>query len=287
MGDCTMPEGAMRLVDVQAEGLNTRFYCFAVYTQDNGHPNHFPGPAEELALLTEQAKQQVGVFSCPGYDVFSDVTVNIPGYGDTIQVVDTLGEFHLVKRKKTKTWVNTGMFKQVWKKIGEKGAWADFDWVIKLDADAVFIPKRLQTFLSTQPVSWSGVYVENCVEVKDGFFGNIELLSHTAFEKLLNNIDKCSESIKWASLHATPWGPIGEDLFAQRCMDMQGVTKVQNFDLTTDGACPGIKKKWGISMKTPKPMKPQCEHVVSPVMHPFKTVDDWFDCYHKTLSTGV
>merc|ERR1719422_2052479 len=196
-----------------------------------------------------------------------------------IQVDDPLHEFHLIKRKKTKTWVNTGMFKQVWKKIGEKGAWADFDWVIKLDADAVFVPERLQKMLSTQPVSWKGIYIENCREVQNGFFGNVEVISHTAFETLLANIDSCSDKIKWSSMHATAWGPIGEDLFAQKCMDKNQVSKIQNWDLTTDGACPGIKKKWGYPKKSKKPMKPACDHVTSPVMHPFKTVEDWFDCY--------
>merc|ERR1712150_28386 len=283
--DCTMPDEVLELVDVK-EVPNTRFYCFAVHTQDSGRPNHHPGPQEELALLREQYNRGVGVFSCPGNDVFSDANVNIGQGYDAIKVDDPLNEFHLIKRKKSKTWVNTGMFKQVWKKIGEKGTWTDFDWVIKLDADAVFVPWRLQKMLSTQPVSWTGVYIENCAEVKWGFFGNIEVLSHQAFSTLLENMDSCSSDIEWASMHATPWGPIGEDLFAQKCMDKKGVSKVQNFELTTDGACPSVKKKMG-QAKAKKPVKPECDIATTPVMHPFKTKEDWFACYEKTLSSGV
>merc|ERR1719323_2727359 len=113
--DCTMSEQTMKLVDIK-EVPNTRFYCFAVHTQDTGRPNHHPGPQEELALLREQFNRGVGVFSCPGHDVFSDVAVNIGQGYDTIMVNDDAAEFHVVKRKKTKTWVNTGMFKQVRKK---------------------------------------------------------------------------------------------------------------------------------------------------------------------------
>merc|ERR1719323_1500874 len=51
--DCTMSEQTMKLVDVK-EVPNTRFYCFAVHTQDTGRPNHYPGAAEELAVLREQ-----------------------------------------------------------------------------------------------------------------------------------------------------------------------------------------------------------------------------------------
>merc|ERR1711860_416658 len=104
------------------------------------------------------------------------------------------------------------MGKQVWKKIYEKGTWTDFDWVLKLDADAVFVKTRLQKVLAAQPVSWTGTYVENCEGVQYGFFGNVEVLSHKAFETLVQNLDSCSESIKWASMTATAWGPIEEEL---------------------------------------------------------------------------
>merc|ERR1719229_1938453 len=207
--DCTMPEEVLNLVDIK-EVPNTRFYCFAVHTQESGRPNHHPGPEEELELLREQYTRGVGVFSCPGNDVFSDASVNIGQGYDAIKVDDVLNEFHLIKRKKTKTWVNTGMFKQVWKKTKTRGTWKEFDWVVKLDADAVFVPWRLQKVLSTQPVSWTGIYVENCAGVQYGFFGNVEVLSHTAFSTLTDNIDTCSQSIEWASIKATEWGPIGE-----------------------------------------------------------------------------
>jgi len=284
--DCTMPDAVLDLVDVK-EVPNTRFYCFTVYTQDNGNPTKHPGAQEELELLKQQYSKGVGVFACPGNDVFSDVEVSLGAGYSTVKVTDSENEFHVVKRKKTKTWVNTGMFKQVWKKIDEIGAWKDFDWVIKLDADAVFVPWRLQKALSNQPVSWTGVYIENCADVQYGFFGSVEVISHQAFSTLVQSIGECSSAIKWSSMQATTWGPIGEDLFAQKCMDSKGVSKVQKFDLTTDGVCPAVKKQWGKDPKGSKAMKPECDKVTSPVMHPFKTPEAWFDCYQKTLSTGV
>jgi len=283
--DCTMPKEVLNLVDVK-EIPNTRFYCFTVWTKDRGNPEKHPVAEEELALLKEQFEKGVGVFSCPGTDVFSDTDVRIGQGFDAIKVDDPLNEFHLIKRKKTKTWVNTGMFKQVWKKIAEKGTWSEFDWVIKMDADTVFVPWRLQKMLATQPVSWTGVYIENCAEVQYGFFGSLEVISHEAFATLLKQLDSCSSNIRWASMHATSWGPIGEDLFAQKCMDKHGVSKLQNFDLTTDGVCPSVKKKWGHGKDT-KAFKPECDKVSTPVMHPFKTREAWFACYAKALSTGI
>merc|ERR1712203_626986 len=54
-------------------------------------------------------------------------------------------------------------------------------------------------------------------EVKWGFFGNLEVFSVEAFNTLLDNIDSCSQKIDWVK--GTKFGPIGEDLFAQMCMD--------------------------------------------------------------------
>merc|ERR1711862_10242 len=61
-----------------------------------------------------------------------------------------------------------------------------------LDADAVFVPWRLQKALSTQPVSWTGVYIENCADVQYGFFGSVEVISHQAFSTLVSSIGECS-----------------------------------------------------------------------------------------------
>ena len=84
-----------------------------------------------MELLREQYNRGVGVFSCPGNDVFSDASVNIGQGYDAIKVDDVLNEFHLIKWNTTKTWVNTGLFTHVWKKIAEKGTWKEYDWVLK------------------------------------------------------------------------------------------------------------------------------------------------------------
>ena len=46
-----------------------------------------------------------------------------------------------------RTWINTGMHKQVWKAIGKKGDYARYDWTTEADADAVFIPERHSTYV--------------------------------------------------------------------------------------------------------------------------------------------
>merc|ERR1712154_166247 len=56
-----------------------------------------------------------------------------------------------------------------------------------------------------------------------GFFGNLEVFSVEAFNTLAANIQSCSQRIDWVK--GTKWGPIGEDLFAQMCMDDNGVSR--------------------------------------------------------------
>merc|ERR1712056_176069 len=235
---CNMPNFIVPLSEVKYHArLDAKLYCFAVYTAVTGSTKK----SHELELLQQRYQKKVSLFSCDHYDVFSDGDAEVGSGYPTIKVTDNDHEFRLIKRKKTGTWVNTGMFKQVWKAIAQK------------------------------PES---------KEVKWGFFGNLEVFSVEAFNTLLANIDSCSQTIDWVK--GTKFGPIGEDLFAQMCMDRNGVSKVQNFDLTTDGVCPGTKKRWGAKNATK--WKPPCNLVGTPAIHPFKKPEEYFSCLEATMT---
>merc|ERR1719336_1271283 len=123
-------------------------YCFSVHTENIGNDklvNH------ELELLNIVATQGKGIFACEQWDVFSDVQVALDTGVVTTKVEDKFGEFHQLKRKVSGTWVNWGIFYQVWVKIREVGKWQSADYTIKVDADAVFVPARLRTWLSSKP----------------------------------------------------------------------------------------------------------------------------------------
>jgi len=277
---CLMPQDIVPLTEVKehANWKDPQLYCWAVYTGNTGSEKK----SYELELLQQQFVRKVSLFACDSYDVFSDVDAQIGSNYPTIKVDDTENEFHVIKRKDTTdgSWVNTGMFKQVWKAMGIRDGPRTSDWIVKVDADAVFVPKRLKTMMKGQPLSATGVYIENCKEVQWGLFGNLEVWSVQAFNALLTNIDSCSESIDWVT--GTKWGPIGEDLFAQMCMDKQSVSKVQNFDVTTDAMCPGTRKRWG--EKNNKKWKIPCDKVMTPAMHPFKKPEEYFSCLDSTLA---
>merc|ERR1712218_157720 len=127
-----------------------------------------------------------------------------------------------------------------------------------------------------------GVYMENCKFVDWGYFGNLEVFSKQAFATLVNNLDTCYNSLPWkVGVHDGKYGPMGEDLFAQKCMDKFGVRRVEAFDITTDGACPADRP---IDQKTNKKWKPNCAWVSTPSMHPFKKLDEWVQCHAATVA---
>jgi len=276
---CNMPGFIVPLSEVKSHSsLDAKLYCFTAYTKDTGSTKQ----SFELELLQGQYERKTSLFACDFNNVFSDVDAQVGADYPTIKVSDVEGDFHLVKRKTVGTWVNTGLFKQIWKAVAATGKVQQADWVVKVDADAVFIPHRLKGMLQGHPLTYTGIYLENCKSVQYGYFGNLEVFSAEAFNTLVANIGSCSQRIDWVK--GTKWGPIGEDLFAQMCMDDNGVSKVAGFDVTTDGACPGTRKRWG--EKNNKKWKPPCNLLGTPAMHPFKKPQEYFSCLDATMVFG-
>merc|ERR1712113_984198 len=219
---CTQPQSIMEPVLQDAYPVPTSLYCFSVYTENTGTTKK----TEELETLQYQFSKGLSIFACEEHDVFADVEVEVGPGLQTIKVVDAENDFHFAKRKETGAWVNTGMFTQVWKAIASGGKASSADWVVKVDADAVFVPSRLSKKLQTQLVPPSGIYLENCKYVKNG-----------------------------------KYGPMGEVLFAQACLDKVGVRRIEAFDITTDGACPADRP---IDQQKNKKWTPTCAWTATP-----------------------
>jgi len=276
---CTQPQGIMDPILQDAVPVGQKMYCFSVYTQDTGSTKQ----SHELEILQHQHSQHLGLFQCDYSDVFSDVSVEVgSGYMTTV-VTDVEGDWHFAKRKVSGTWVNTGMFTQIWKKIAEGAKYQNADWVLKLDADAIFVPNRMRVWLKTNElVPPAGIYLENCKNVDYGYFGNLEVFSREAFSTLIKNIDTCKQSLNWkVGVKNGKYGPMGEDLFAQSCLDSVGVRRREAFDITTDGACPADRPK---DEQKNKKWKPNCAWAATPAMHPFKKTQEWIQCYEATTA---
>merc|ERR1711963_75149 len=144
-------------------------------------------------------------------------------------------------------------FIAVWKKIKEEGLWSGRDWTVKVDVDAVFLPSRLRKYLerSNFAVSQNGIYLDNCKGA----------LNYLGSEKVTGN---------------EPWG---EDLFAQRCMDLHGVNKINAFDINTDASCAAWRPE---GQKKNRKWRPDCSVTRTPAIHHFKTPKEYFDCLKAT-----
>jgi hypothetical protein len=257
-----------------------RFFCFGFYTSDTG----LTTPSYELSLLRTQLFLGASLFSCPRWVVYSDVETWLspgPPMLMTTKVYDVDGDFHLFKSK-AGTWINAMMYYQAWLDLRKNRLTTDSDWVIKVDADAVFLPERLIDVLQGYQVPAGGVYVENCKTANHSFSGNLEVVSAQAFHTFLENLDTCKETLDWKGKSpGWKWGPWKEDLFMQKCMDKIGVPKVSNITSTTDALCKadlpnrlqnGSDAEW----------QPDCKVTKTAAMHPYETPDEYFVCLAAT-----
>merc|ERR1712151_332778 len=252
-------------------------FCFSVYTENTGSTKK----SYELELLKLVYEKKASIFACDESAVYGDVEVAI-GDGVMVEKVeDEKGNFHFAKRKHVGTWINTGMYQQIWKAIGEKGTYAGYDWTVKADADAVFFPGKLVERIAMLPVPATGAFLINCEGVKYGFFGNLEEISKTAFSILAANIDTCDKDTvkEWkVGIEKGKYCPMGEGLFAEMCMRKNGVTGTEVFDISKDGCCEA--KRPG-DMKKNKKWKPDCASSNTPALHPFKKPAEYKECMEE------
>jgi len=260
--------------------LQQSLYCFSVYTSETGNATK---PNYELELLTAAFRKKAGIFACDQYEVYSDAVATIDSYS-LIKVEDTFSEFHRVKRKHTGTWVNWAIFYQVWVGIRQSGRWQAADYTVKVDPDAVFVPGRLRTWLSTKPGdSPHGLYYENCPNVQYGFFGHLEVMTKTAVQVLTTYLEDCHAVFAPCADTGCDWkfGPWGEDVFAQRCMDHHYVDKVEAFDLATDGACKANRPEG--EKHNSKWHPTDCSKVQTVTAHPLKKPADYIKCLNEMV----
>jgi len=255
----------------------TSLFCYSVWVKtavDMSKPNH------GLDLLRAQYKFKTSIFGCNDWEVFSDVDAEFGPGMSAVKLIDVDNEFtKLVRWDKKSKYVNTPVFYQAWKAIRDHGKYEKQDWTVKVDPQTVFIPSRLTGFLATQGQTENGDFFENCKGVFAGYFGNIEVVDKKAMKVFLNELEDCKLQLCWQSTDDCKgdwkFGPWGEDLFMQNCMERHEVSKLENFELTTSGSCPSTRPA---DQKDNKDYVPSCVGVTTPAVHPMKTPKEWFGC---------
>jgi len=151
-----------------------------------------------------------------------------------------------------------------------------------VDADAVFVPQRLRTWLSSKPGDTPhGLYYENCPNVQYGFFGHLEIMTKTAVKVLTKYLEECHIAFAPCANAGCDWkfGAWGEDVFVQRCMDHHYVDKVEAFDVATDGACAADRPK---GQEKNKKWHPQdCSQLTTVTAHPLKKPAAYKKCLEE------
>ena len=94
----------------------TSTFCFSVDTENTGSSK----PSHELELLQYVRPEGKSIYGCDRAKVYGDVVADLGGGEKVIKVEDALNEFHF-ERKHISTWINTGMYKQIKKKMQRKG----------------------------------------------------------------------------------------------------------------------------------------------------------------------
>merc|ERR1711920_752509 len=200
---------------------------------------------KDLAILSAQLKNNVGLFSCNDWEVFSDQPAQLSPTIST-RVVPANAEYGKFFRKDKKDhYINTPLFYEAWKLLKADGRWAAMSWTVKVDAPTVFMPDHLRTILATKRDDSTGVYFQNCKEVLEGFFGNLEVVSAEGFKRFLEQMDA-------------------------------EVSKISDFSLTSSGTCPGDRPK---DKKKDTKFVPTCTAGdTKAAVHPFRDVKSWFQC---------
>lgn len=163
-------------------------FCFAVACSD-----------QERAVLALQKERSTGIFNCEDWKTIDGRTMSSMGGG------------------LTGSWTNVDTFMAAWKSVDGDSRWRDHEWTVKADPDTVWVPQRLRDWLELQGDPGSGAFVNNCMGVDDGFYGALEVISSGAMAVYLREIDNC-----WNEMQDRK-GDMGEDLFAQWCMQGKGL----------------------------------------------------------------
>lgn len=171
----------------------------------------------ELELLRWQHKQNTSIFSCEEWQVYSnESTALAPGintsqvYGTDLQCKQPLNHtdspYHCL---------NAQIFMEVWKKVIAQGRFVFHSWTVKVDADAVFLPTRLQLVLRHIKEPSRGLFLTSC---ESGLHGAIEVLSRRAVQAYSIGWVRCVEGNE--SINQI----VREDNFMEQCLS--GVLKV-------------------------------------------------------------
>jgi hypothetical protein len=202
--------------------------------------------------MEAQRARGFGIFSCDGSALYDAPVARKAAWG---------------------SFANTDEFIQIWDRVRNEGVYANHDWVVKVDPDAVLIPSRLRARVAELRVpSGRAVYLQNC-DFKFHFMGALEIMTKEALEMYFMNKGNCSKYLGHEG---------GEDFWMKSCLNAIGVSYMTDFTLLNDKYTLGTPEcraagncKYDVRDVSP------CASPVSVAFHPYKDIDVWIQCHDK------
>lgn len=231
-------------------------FCFALMV-----PFSYEG-----GLLNLQFHKRSGLFACDEHTVYSNTTQDIVGVGFVINVINM--DLECERGGEFQTQLNLKVFREVWARVASDGIYRRHDWTVKVDADAVFLPSRLQYAVQKYSHAPASIYLTNC---RFGLHGAIEVFSRFAVLALTSGWGHCEQH--FARLCGGPcwWG---EDLFIDQCLaEVVHVHRYFEDSLLLEDKCGLPQNGWR-----------SCSDPGKVAFHPFKSIDEYERClYNATL----
>jgi len=227
--------------------------------------SHMQPDTGEEDLIRYQLKRRANIFACNEFAVISTKSIELGKINETgvLTWVNpatkvTMGQYG-VNGQKTDSFLNTQTFLLAWDTLMGSGKLWQYDFVVKVDPDAVFFPDRLRKHLEEH--TGQSVYVPNCGKWGSGpkLYGSVEVFSVPALRIYQKRVEDCKN---------LPWKGWGEDYYMQHCMDMLGVQMAPDFNQVGDERC----------------VAAPCSDWTKVAYHDFKKPEQWQKCFEEAIS---
>jgi len=220
----------------------TSLFCFVVAAAQSYEPD----------LLRFARSQKTGVYGCEEHITLTDSKMDV-GTSDDPEMTTAIGSLES-DMGDWGSWSNAGVFLKAWKAVMEDGRFRKHDWIVKLDADAVFFSGRLKGHVDQMAVHGQGtpsdlMFLQNWMD-EYPVVGAVEVLSRAAVLAFEQRVDECEEIAFGA-----------EDGWFVGCMRVLGARAQRDEELLQHE-----KNDLG------------CHNERIVTMHPYKNVDDYRRC---------
>jgi hypothetical protein len=208
----------------------------------------------ELDLVKSQYAEQLGIFKCDDWSVFTDHAFRL-GPDVKTTPIGSLDAPMVYWGGASKHPANAKVFIKAWHALVREGKFRRALWTVKVDPDTVLLVDRLRVHLARAPRMGEASYFSNT-------HGPLEIVSTGAVELFGSQAElKCGLQYQDNS---------GEDGFIHACMEALGAAKRKDTKL--------LENSEGVQV---------CGKPSMVAFHPRKDVKSWMACIAEaTSATG-